>query len=263
VIDDRQVPAGWYPDPLGLPQLRWWDGQGWAEHISEARRPLIDRQPRPVAFAEPDDQVRPGPLAAEVGNPVVPPTAAPVADAGPAALPAGASGEPAQGWSGAAVTIASMRRGGVPTILEVDVAGHPPLLIDLRHNAFAWQLGLDRFPAEPAAVSVSVRIADEASPAPFELPGAPLDSLLWHMGFAAFPDRLAPWLSEGEAYAMPRWPQLTGFEPDTDPLRQAAALSNGVFTIAQLAGFTGRSLEATRTLINALSLMGALDVVSR
>ncbi len=35
------VPAGWYPDPLGLPQLRWWDSQAWTEHTSEARAPII------------------------------------------------------------------------------------------------------------------------------------------------------------------------------------------------------------------------------
>ena len=29
------VPAGWYPDPLGLPQLRWWDGTQWSEFTSE------------------------------------------------------------------------------------------------------------------------------------------------------------------------------------------------------------------------------------
>lgn len=35
------VPAGWYPDPLGLPQLRWWDSQAWTEHTSEARAPIV------------------------------------------------------------------------------------------------------------------------------------------------------------------------------------------------------------------------------
>ena len=35
--DDVRVPAGWYPDPLGLPQLRWWDNHAWTEHISDAR----------------------------------------------------------------------------------------------------------------------------------------------------------------------------------------------------------------------------------
>ena len=271
-MDERQTPAGWYPDPLGLPQLRWWDGQGWAEHTSEARRPLREQQARTI-FAEPEQPVFEEPLVdepvaepeaptADAGEPVVPSTPKPTAPAGPAALPAGAD-ESVQGWSGAALTIISMRNAGVPTILDVEVAGHPSLAIDLRHNAFHWQLGLDRFPAEPAAVAVSVRIADATTPAPFDLPGTSLDGLLWKMGFAAFPDQLAPWLQPGQAYRMTRWPQLEGFEPETDPLRQAAMLSNGIFTIEQLANFTGRSIEPTRTLINALSLMGVLEVVAR
>lgn len=263
-MDDRQTPAGWYPDPLGLPQLRWWDGQGWGEHTSEARRPLLGQQARSVAYAEPDEHeaTDPVPTAAEA-DPVVPPTSAPTAFAsGPAALPAG-SAEAVHGWSGAALTINSMRTADVPTVLDVEVAGHPSLVIDTRRNAFSWQLGLDRFPAQPAAVAVSVRIVDAATPAPFELPGSPLDGLLWKMGFAAFPDELAPWLRAGDAYRLRRWPDLSGFEPETDPLRQAAMLSNGVFTLDQLAGFTGRSIEPTRSLINALSLMGVLETVTR
>ena len=27
------VPAGWYPDPYGASELRWWDGQNWTESI--------------------------------------------------------------------------------------------------------------------------------------------------------------------------------------------------------------------------------------
>lgn len=263
-MDDSAAPAGWYPDPLGLPQLRWWDGQGWGEHTSEARRPLLTQQARSVAYADPEDAPdEEAPTTAAQADPVVPTTPAPTAFAsGPAALPAG-SADAVQGWSGAALTINSMRAAGVPTVLDVEVAGHPALIIDMHRNAYSWQLGLDRFPAEPAAVAVSVRIVDAAAPAPFELPGSPLDGLLWKMGFAAFPEELAPWLRAGDAYRLRRWPDLTGFEPETDPLRQAAMLSNGVFTLEQLADFTGRSLEPTRSLINTLSLMGVLETVTR
>ena len=41
VDEEFGVPAGWYPDPLGLPQLRWWDAQAWTEHTSEARAPIV------------------------------------------------------------------------------------------------------------------------------------------------------------------------------------------------------------------------------
>ncbi len=38
---DVRVPAGWYPDPLGLPQLRWWDNHAWTEYTSDARQPMV------------------------------------------------------------------------------------------------------------------------------------------------------------------------------------------------------------------------------
>jgi hypothetical protein len=39
--DQFRAPAGWYPDPLGLPQLRWWNTQGWTEQVSAAPEPVI------------------------------------------------------------------------------------------------------------------------------------------------------------------------------------------------------------------------------
>lgn len=56
-MDDRTdfgVPAGWYPDPLGLPQLRWWDSQAWTEHTSEARAPIVIQPATRVVFADED-----------------------------------------------------------------------------------------------------------------------------------------------------------------------------------------------------------------
>jgi len=49
--DYGRVPAGWYPDPLGLPQLRWWDNHAWTEHVSDARQPMV-AQPAPTTFAD-------------------------------------------------------------------------------------------------------------------------------------------------------------------------------------------------------------------
>lgn len=41
---DVRVPAGWYPDPLGLPQLRWWDNHSWTEYTSDARQPMVAQE---------------------------------------------------------------------------------------------------------------------------------------------------------------------------------------------------------------------------
>ena len=55
-MDDNKfgVPAGWYPDPLGLPQLRWWDAQAWTEHTSEARAPIVIQPASRVTYADED-----------------------------------------------------------------------------------------------------------------------------------------------------------------------------------------------------------------
>lgn len=42
--DQYTVPAGWYPDPLGNPQLRWWNGEGWTEQVSPAPEPIVMQQ---------------------------------------------------------------------------------------------------------------------------------------------------------------------------------------------------------------------------
>lgn len=55
MVDENEfgVPAGWYPDPLGLPQLRWWDNRAWTEHTSEARAPIVIQPGSPrTAYAD-------------------------------------------------------------------------------------------------------------------------------------------------------------------------------------------------------------------
>ncbi len=281
MTDDQQVQPGWYPDPLGLPQLRWWDSHAWTEHTSDARRPLIPQTVRSTAFAEPAPEPEPTPVAEPVAAPepapqpepqpqpqpqpepeatVHRPAAPAVTVPGLSALPAGTATTPELGWAGAALTLHSVQNARVPMFIELEVTGHPTITIDIRYQAFEWQLPLDRFPATPVGVRVSVELVDTATRPPFELPGQSLDTLLWKIGCAAFPDRTAPWLRAGERYRLHRWPNLTTLQPDMDQMRQTAMLANGDFTIEQLAAYSGRSLEPTRTLVNALSLMGALTV---
>lgn len=41
-IDGQGVPTGWYPDPRGRHQLRYWSGSSWTEHVSDQGRASID-----------------------------------------------------------------------------------------------------------------------------------------------------------------------------------------------------------------------------
>jgi hypothetical protein len=36
------VPAGWYADPAGRFELRYWDGGTWTEHVSRAGQQFTD-----------------------------------------------------------------------------------------------------------------------------------------------------------------------------------------------------------------------------
>jgi hypothetical protein len=40
---DINIPAGWYPDPTGLPAQRWWDGRQWSERTA----PQVNRSSAP------------------------------------------------------------------------------------------------------------------------------------------------------------------------------------------------------------------------
>ena len=35
------TPAGWYPDPTGGQNKRWWDGTQWTDHVSDPSAPAV------------------------------------------------------------------------------------------------------------------------------------------------------------------------------------------------------------------------------
>ncbi len=50
---DGDAHAGWYPDPAGRSEFRYWDGAEWTEHVSRAGQQSID--PLDLAIAPGDE----------------------------------------------------------------------------------------------------------------------------------------------------------------------------------------------------------------
>ncbi|QIZ97459.1 DUF2510 domain-containing protein [Leifsonia sp. PS1209] len=61
---DAHVPAGWYPDPSGAQQLRWWDGTQWTAHFAPLAGAAQAQQQQPVqpqpVYAQPAYTQQPG-----------------------------------------------------------------------------------------------------------------------------------------------------------------------------------------------------------
>lgn len=301
---NEKVQAGWYPDPLGLPQLRWWDNHAWTEHVSDSmRQPRVMAQSTPPVYADPPRIVEHAPVSSAVADPrtselatvasaELPVGAAPPEiDATPPSIPSLPSASPAPqetphtaaapdtaaapltpesfpssapeiGWAGAALTLHSVLAARSPMLLELEIVGHPRIRIDTRYGAFAWDLPLTSFPDAPMAVRVGVELVPITAPPVFLLPGQSLDELLWRIGLIAFPTRSAPWLEPGARHRLTRWPNLSTLQPSMEQMRQTAMLANQAFTVEQLAHATGVSIENTRTLVNAVSLIGSLETLA-
>jgi len=45
---------GWYPDPHGTNQLRWWDGSAWTAHVNAAPAPAVQAPALSTAAGQPD-----------------------------------------------------------------------------------------------------------------------------------------------------------------------------------------------------------------
>ncbi len=161
------------------------------------------------------------------------------------------------GWVGAATAVHACQQMAVPMTLRLDVAGHDVIAVDFAYNAFDWSTDLMDFPTQPASVLVETRPGLADAPT-IELPGSPLDPLLWSIGFHAFGDDPAPWLVPGNRYRLRRWPSLSGIEIDLDQVRMIAMLGNAFATADELAQAAQTSVADARRLINALSVAGLL-----
>lgn len=76
-----QTPAGWYPDPYGEPQLRWWDGSQWTDAL-HAQEPQGQSQ-QPASGPQPQPPSQPSAQAPTQSFPQPPPQQQPQPQTGP------------------------------------------------------------------------------------------------------------------------------------------------------------------------------------
>jgi hypothetical protein len=166
------------------------------------------------------------------------------------------------GWAGAASAVHAIQRMGIPMILLVEVtpdggAAHETITLDFAYNAFEWAGSLRDFPAAPERVHIETRAGIPDAPG-IALPGRALDPLLWLIGFHAFGDEPAPWMTPDERYRLRRWPSLSDLTIDLDQVRMIAMLGSAFATADELAAAAHTPPADARRLVNALSVAGIL-----
>ncbi|MET1043641.1 MAG: DUF2510 domain-containing protein, partial [Microbacteriaceae bacterium] len=111
------IPAGWYPDPRGSKQRRWWDGTSWTHALEALPEPVATVEPvsvAPVASPEPVsvalESAEPATVEPVAVEPVAVEPVAPVSPATPAYAGLPGPGSPAYtGLVGAASAVAAQR----------------------------------------------------------------------------------------------------------------------------------------------------------
>lgn len=284
MTNNSSVPAGWYPDPLGLPQMRWWDNHAWTEHLSDQRTPLVE-QPT-VIVVKPtlawSDEVTEATGADDGGThdsaatrrslrELRAPAASTQQDAGESHEHAAESGDTndadasaervitdlaAAAWGTVAKALYLAAQSSVPTVAVITSPQFPHLIVDTLDRSYWWDRSLDEFAADAEQIGVRElpRLADNIPP----YAGRDLDPLLWEIGHVAFSDRLAPWLTRDGRYRLRRWPNVTALSHDSEQLRMISILSHAPLTASELAGIAETELSRSQGMLSALGLMGLL-----
>jgi Protein of unknown function (DUF2510) len=262
-MTDRETRReGWYADPLGQADLRWWDSRNWTTQVTSSRqdgsRPNSSARPAPLQWAE-DEPVAATP--AERPNRVPPQTASPSAEpkfalgaTSPSTTPEpDLSVKDGPDWSPLMLTL--LRAGD--NIVTASAASIPTITIDMVERTYWWEWSLDSFPAHP--VDLAVRSTPRAEATTPAVAGRYIEPLLWRIGSAAeaMSTRVDPTLR----YKLRRWPDLASMPHTAEQLRVIKVLANAQLTITELGAIADTSEQTVRGLIGTFALMSLLDSV--
>jgi len=156
------------------------------------------------------------------------------------------------------MAVRAVQLSSAPLLLTLGIADTGTVLIDFRHRTYDGVLSAARLPVDPASVSIETHPTFPGAPLPFPAPGAELDALLWHIGYHAFPETVAPWMPESGRFRLARWPNLSDLPISLDHVRMTAMLGNGYASAAELAATAGVELAVARSTLNAFGVVGIL-----
>jgi hypothetical protein len=258
-MTDRETRReGWYADPLGQADLRWWDSQNWTTQTTTSRAASSRPTAAPLQWADDEPQTRvPSGSADRLPPPAPHATAAPKfalgstsANDGPATNPSGPGGPD---WS--PLMLALLRAGD--NIVTASAASLPTITVDMAERTYWWDLALDSFPAHPVDLVVhSIPRADAKTPA---VAGRYSEPLLWRVGSASH--EMSTRVDPALRYKLRRWPDLGALPHSADQLRAMKVLANAQLTIPELGAIADIPADEARALIGTFELMSLLDSV--
>ena len=128
-------------------------------------------------------------------------------------------GVPALGWARVAMVLRPLQ-GQTNAIVVIELVAAGQIVIDWGRQVYWWSLQPAAFPETPTVARIRMA-RGEGAEVPFmqEQPGR-LETLLWHIGLAAFPAEPAWWLAEGDRYRLVHWPNFTELVHEPEDVRQ-------------------------------------------
>lgn len=254
--------AGWYADPLGQADLRWWDSQNWTTQVTASRskdsRTTAPSRPAALQWAD-DDLPANEPIEgnSRESSPTAPRVAEPKLAIG-AKLDSSEMKPEKQTASGAdwsPFALALLSAGD--RIVTASAKGIPTITVDMGERTYWWDEPLESFPVSP--VDLVVHTTPRADAVKPDVAGRYFEPLLWRVGTAA--ETLFTRVDPALRYKLRRWPDLDAMPHTAEQFRAIKVLSAAQLTVTELAAIGDIPAKDVRTLIGTFALMSILDAV--